>query len=161
MIIGRDAMSQGTVNLSGSNLTASGSTLTVGQGGNGSLSVAAGGQVTIKSALMVGQNAGSQGMLSITGSGSTLGSEGLFNYQETSTTIGGAGQGSVSIAAVRLGDSQRSLGHRAGCRLQRLLEPRRHPLDAGPIRLWLAAKTGAVGRRGRTGIDVDHQRRHR
>ncbi len=99
VIIGRDAMSQGTVNLSGSNLTASGSTLTVGQGGNGSLSVAAGGQVTIKSALMVGQNAGSQGMLSITGSGSTLGSEGLFNYQETSTTIGGAGQGSVSIAA--------------------------------------------------------------
>ncbi len=100
-IVARDAQSQGTLNVSGNHgmLTTLGSGLTVGQGGNGSLAISGGAKADIAGAVMVGQEIGSQGGISIGGAGSVLETPGYGSFVMTSMTIGGAGQGALSVTS--------------------------------------------------------------
>src|SRR5205807_1940623 len=78
----------------GSSLTESGTLVVVGQNGTGSLFVSNGGAVSSTGA-SVGDLAGSNGTLTVTGAGSTLTSTGVGNQ----VIIGNSGTGSLQIAS--------------------------------------------------------------
>ena len=105
MIVAQNALSQGTVTLDGANSTLTTPTagnlnmsgLTVGMGGNGSLSLANGASATIAGPFTIGQNAGSQGSLSVAGTNSLLTPPGFGSSDITSVTVGASGVGSLSV----------------------------------------------------------------
>jgi T5SS/PEP-CTERM-associated repeat protein len=103
IVIAQNAMSQGTLTLDGAGsqlksaptpgLAMTG--LTIGQGGSGSMSVTGGAQAGFAGALVIGQNVGSQGTLSVANAQSSLVYEG--SVSTASVTVGASGQGSLSV----------------------------------------------------------------
>ncbi len=97
-IVARDAMSHGTftVDSSHSLYQSLGSGLTVGKGGDGSLALTQAAHADVAGDFMVGQDAGSQGSVSVAGQ-SILTSPGFGSFNMTSATIGAAGAGSLTV----------------------------------------------------------------
>ena len=103
VVIGQNAMSQGTLTLDGAGsqlqstptpgLAMTG--LTIGQSGNGSMSVTGGATARIAGVLVIGQNVGSLGTLSVANAQSSLSYEG--SASTASVTIGASGQGALSV----------------------------------------------------------------
>ncbi len=120
LLIGRDTGSNGTVKIDGTGSTfnntdhnGGGSTFIVGQSGTGSLTIANGGAITSTlGTLTIGQNAGSQGTVTIDGTGSKFSvssGDGL--------TIGQGGTGSLTLShggAISPGIGQIALGAGTG-----------------------------------------------
>ena len=139
-VIARDATSQGTValNSAGGTLQSLGTGLTVGQQGDGSLTLSSGAQAKVAGAVKVGQDAGSEGSISVSGPNTTF-SGANDNLQMTSITIGQSGQGSMSITeggAARLRGTL-VLGENAGAQGSIVVD--------GPQSL-LTAASGSSGR---------------
>ena len=94
VVIGRDAGSHGTIEVShtGTGSTLSASTLTVGSSGTGALAIANASTVSV-GGISIGFNAGSNGTVTVTGTGSTL------SGTTFSSNVGAYGTGSLTVSS--------------------------------------------------------------
>ena len=103
IVIGKDAGSRGTVTADGlSSLMFSvldaeeTTTITIGEGGEGSLSVSGGAIVSASGPIVIGRDAGSRGTVTLNGSNSELRSS-IQTTKEINNIVGEYGEGSLSV----------------------------------------------------------------
>ncbi|HEY0256107.1 MAG TPA: PEP-CTERM sorting domain-containing protein [Candidatus Methylacidiphilales bacterium] len=89
-IVGRDAGSNGTIEVNGSGSSLQFADLTIGQSGTGGVTISAGGNLQVGGDLIIGQNQGATGSLTLDGNDTT------FSYSGGDIVIGSAGTGTMT-----------------------------------------------------------------
>jgi len=126
LIIGQETGSKGTVAIDGEGSTldspgygsAEIESTTIGKSGDGTLAISGGGSASIGTPVVIGEETGSNGKVTVDGSGSSLSVTRGGSSLET-VTVGGSGTGSLSIsngAKADLGDGLTLVGQNSGAK---------------------------------------------